>query len=77
MNIDDKISQRAAQVELERGLPMPLNLDWDSPEGKAHHARMCALKWDHPDALAHFKNIGQHHPATLQASFTAKRSQAL
>lgn len=54
--------------------PIPLNLDWESPEGKAHHARMLTLRWNDPVAFAHFENIGQPHPATLQESFIAARA---
>lgn len=42
--------------------PIPLNLDWESPEGVAHHNAMCELKPDDPVAIAHFKNVGQTHP---------------
>ncbi len=42
--------------------PIPLNLDWDSPEGKAHHEQMSKLPPDDPVAIAHFENIKQPHP---------------
>lgn len=48
--------------------PIPLNLDWDSPEGKAHHEQMSKLAPDDPVAIAHFQNIGQPHPAAPQGA---------
>lgn len=53
--------------------PIPLNLDWESPEGIEHHKRMSNLPWDDPVAAAHFENIGKPHPATTQPSFIAAR----
>jgi hypothetical protein len=47
--------------------PIPLDLDWESPEGKAHHAQMAALPPDDPVAVAHFKNIGKKHPRAGEA----------
>ncbi len=42
--------------------PIPLNLDWDSPAGKAHMEQMAKLPPDDPVAIAHFENIKQEHP---------------
>lgn len=53
--------------------PIPLNLDWNSPEGKRHHQQMSELPPDDPVAMAHFKNIGKPHPTTLQPSWIAAR----
>lgn len=37
--------------------PIPLNLDWTSPEGKAHMLTMAKLPPDHPVAQAHAENL--------------------
>lgn len=47
----------------ENDSPIPLNLDWESPEGLAHHKQMSELPWNDPVAVAHFQNIGTAHPA--------------
>lgn len=57
----------------EEKFPIPLNLDWDSPEGKRHNQQMADLPPDDPVAIAHFKNIGKPHPTTLQPSWIAAR----
>jgi hypothetical protein len=51
---------------IEQAPPAPLNLDWESPEGKAHHERMGKLAPDDPVAIAHFENIGKPHPRAAE-----------
>lgn len=56
--------------------PIPLTLDWASPEGKAHMIAMAKLFPSDPVAMAHAENLEGEDLATfkkLQAAVEAKR----